>query len=533
VFWDKHSGKARVVQSASIDYAAAVAQHSRQAVPQLHAGSLAELPACQISSGSAAAGGVSVCVVLLGRGGQQALAQGRGTLQDLHQQLTSAGSSSRKWRNTAEGRHAAKALAAEDLQLAWADSAQQAQLCRHLLRWSGSSASSACLCGSWWQRLPLALCRRCSLHRVPPILVAFRQQQQPAGHRRSGGNSEDPMQLMLASFGGSLADSREVVAWLAALVGTQAAKQPPLDAVLHPAPSFASQLAGGGGYPPADKDSILTLIYHASRAEVVWHQTAAALASALAFLSWRTAAMAGAAAGGALGLKYLLDVLSEGACVLCVHCTIGWRLACRRALCTAHPAALLPGSSHVLIKPLLPADDEGLAGGHASASNHADRSCGQANSGDDRGTVRSRSAVQQMRQSDWQPSPGRYVVLLLLPDAKDSGAGSPVRRRQDKGPASADARPIKLQFATLAAAFERERRLCFRLASVSAALTALLHFGGRADEAAAATLDPLAVVLHPSRNRFQVVYLADLSTAVTCLEVVLDGGGQWREGLPL
>ena len=87
-----------VVQGDSISFAAEVEHHSWQAVPPLHAASAHQLPACQPGMGADGAASSApgappeaLCVLLLARGGRQALAEARGQLEALHEQLVGHG----------------------------------------------------------------------------------------------------------------------------------------------------------------------------------------------------------------------------------------------------------------------------------------------------------------------------------------------------------------------------------------------------------------------------------------------------------
>lgn len=124
-----------------------------------------------------------------------------------------------------------------------------------------------------------------------------------------------------------------------------------------------------------------------------------------------------------------------------------------------------------------------------------------------------------MAGSDWEPTPGRFLVLLPLP--ADDGAEEALRRLE-----------------ALAGVFKKERHLRFRAAPVSDAAFRLVPAaaaGGGAEQqpggaAAAAAQQPMAYVLHPRRGRFQEVPLGgDPRAAVLRLEDVLGGGGTWRE----
>lgn len=120
-----------------------------------------------------------------------------------------------------------------------------------------------------------------------------------------------------------------------------------------------------------------------------------------------------------------------------------------------------------------------------------------------------------MQHSDWEPSPGRYLVLLPVPAS--SGGGSERLAAQH----------ARQALASLAAMFQRELRLAFRLAPVSHALPRLL--AGSGAQLTLAGEPPAALVLHPRRGRFQVLPLASVQQAALRLEEVLDGGGQWQQ----
>jgi hypothetical protein len=139
--------------------------------------------------------------------------------------------------------------------------------------------------------------------------------------------------------------------------------------------------------------------------------------------------------------------------------------------------------------------------------------------------------VQEMRHSDWEPSPGRYLVLLPLP------AGGGLRQAAVEQAAAAE--EVQQRFACLAAAFQRETRLAFRVAPVSDAVTRLFAAGRPEDGEAIADgrqrgqqkqqQAAQAFVLHPRRGRFQVLPLRDAQQALRRLEEVLDGGGRWHQ----
>ena len=137
-----------------------------------------------------------------------------------------------------------------------------------------------------------------------------------------------------------------------------------------------------------------------------------------------------------------------------------------------------------------------------------------------------------MRHSDWEPSPGCYLVLLPLP----AGGGSSQQAAIEQAAAAQEAQQ---RFAALAAAFHREARLAFRVAPVSDAVTRLFAAGRPEDEEAPADgnqpqgqqqqQQAQAFVLHPRRGRFQVLPLRDAQQAQRRLEEVLDGGGRWQQ----
>ena len=142
-----------------------------------------------------------------------------------------------------------------------------------------------------------------------------------------------------------------------------------------------------------------------------------------------------------------------------------------------------------------------------------------------------------MQHTDWEPAPGRFVVLLPLPGkATESGGGSTDSSRLTDNGAAAAARQ---RLETMAALFRRERRLLFRVTSVSGAFEQL---GPAAAAAGAAGPQDgtdsqqrqqqqqqqlAAYVLHPRRGRYQLLPLADTQAAVLRLEEILDGGGRW------
>lgn len=145
--------------------------------------------------------------------------------------------------------------------------------------------------------------------------------------------------------------------------------------------------------------------------------------------------------------------------------------------------------------------------------------------------------VPEMRPSDWEPSPGRFLVVLPLHAA---GGGAAAQQWQH----------AQQQFASLAAVFRGERRLVFRVAPVPGALASLLAGAGsvggdsrpgskglqqraRSQGQQGHDLQPpaQAVILHPQRGgRFQLLQLAGVHQAALRLEEVLDGGGRWRQG---
>lgn len=160
--------------------------------------------------------------------------------------------------------------------------------------------------------------------------------------------------------------------------------------------------------------------------------------------------------------------------------------------------------------------------GHTLAAEYDDASCGpspekapQRSKGS--GVVRGGSGVEEMAQADWQPSPGRYLVVLPSAAGGNGGSGG------EPGAASQAERCLT----SLAAVFRQERRLAFRRAAVSPALTQLLSAstGGRGGSQRGA----VALVLHPRRARFLLLPLDDARAAALRLEAVLDGGGDWQQ----
>lgn len=157
-----------------------------------------------------------------------------------------------------------------------------------------------------------------------------------------------------------------------------------------------------------------------------------------------------------------------------------------------------------------------------------------------------------MQREDWEPTPGRFLVLLPLPAGQGDG-----RDAQHK---AAEAAQERLE--ALAAVFQRERRLLFRTVPISDTLAKLLpaaadaaaangSSGGGGDSGSskdaaegsngaapaaekqpAAAAQPAALVLHPRRGRFQALPLGHMQSAVLRLEDLLDGYGEWREAAP-
>lgn len=140
--------------------------------------------------------------------------------------------------------------------------------------------------------------------------------------------------------------------------------------------------------------------------------------------------------------------------------------------------------------------------------------------------------VREMKGIDWEPSPGRFLVLLPLP------VGSCVGQRR----AAAEQ---QLQLESLAAVFQKERRLAFRVTHVSSDtwLFPAEVAGAAGGSGAAGGVGPVtggtaqqqqkqeqatAYVLHPRRGRFQALPLGDTQAAVLRLEALLDGGGTWH-----
>ena len=121
--------------------------------------------------------------------------------------------------------------------------------------------------------------------------------------------------------------------------------------------------------------------------------------------------------------------------------------------------------------------------------------------------------MREMRLADWEPSPGRFLVLLPLP--ADSGEAQP---------RAADEQRRRLE--SLAAVFQRERRLAFRVTPVSSAFERLLASEQRQQQQQ--QQGAVAYVLHPRRGRFQALPLVDMRAAVLRVEALLDGGGEWR-----
>lgn len=123
-----------------------------------------------------------------------------------------------------------------------------------------------------------------------------------------------------------------------------------------------------------------------------------------------------------------------------------------------------------------------------------------------------------MAAEDWQPSPGRYLVVLPL---------APPTSRGGPGCQAGAAAQAEQRHAELADLFRRERRLAFRRTAVSPAC-AQLPGAGRGQEGGGER-GSVAFVLHPRRSRFLLLPLADARAAQLRLEAVLDGGGDWRQ----
>jgi hypothetical protein len=159
--------------------------------------------------------------------------------------------------------------------------------------------------------------------------------------------------------------------------------------------------------------------------------------------------------------------------------------------------------------------------GRTAAAEFDDASCGASpekapQRGKASGVVHGASGVEEMAQADWQPSPGRYLVVLPSPTGGNGGPGG------EPGAAAQAERCLT----SLAAVFRQERRLAFRRAAVSPALTQLLSAGtgGRGGS----QRGTVALVLHPRRALFLLLPLDDARAAALRLEAVLDGGGDWQ-----
>lgn len=140
-----------------------------------------------------------------------------------------------------------------------------------------------------------------------------------------------------------------------------------------------------------------------------------------------------------------------------------------------------------------------------------------------------------MQHSDWEPTPGRFVVLLPLLGRQASGSG---RSGGSSAPAGAAANAAgtaaaaQQRLGTLAALFRSERRLLFRTAPVSDALAQLVPAaagaaGPHAEQQQQQQQQLVAYVLHPRRGRYQLLPLTDTQAAVLRLEEILDGCGTW------
>ena len=143
-----------------------------------------------------------------------------------------------------------------------------------------------------------------------------------------------------------------------------------------------------------------------------------------------------------------------------------------------------------------------------------------------------------MQHTDWEPTPGRFVVLLPLPGKPTESGGGSTDSSRIAGSGAAAAAAARQRLETLAALFRSERRLLFRLTSVSGAFEQL---GPAAAAAGAAGPQRdtdsqqqqqqqqhlAAYVLHPRRGRYQLLPLAETQAAVLRLEEILDGGGSW------
>lgn len=248
---------------------------------------------------------------------------------------------------------------------------------------------------------------------------------------------------------------------------------------------------------------MLACIHALARVELMWRRLAAGAGALLgmAGVRWQQAAAALTAAAALYGFKRLLDFLSA------VDGTALWLLPpARPAAPSCLPALAWPlqGASSCASRslPLCPAEEYEGSSPEKSGS-HRRRS---AAAGSPAG-----SRVREMRQADWEPTPGRFQVLLPLP------AG---RGEEQQHVAAQHRRRLE----SLAAVFQRERRLAFRVVPVSDAFARLLPSGQQQQQQQGA----IAYVLHPRRGRVQQLPLADMQSAVLRLEAVLDGGGEWR-----
>ncbi len=137
-----------------------------------------------------------------------------------------------------------------------------------------------------------------------------------------------------------------------------------------------------------------------------------------------------------------------------------------------------------------------------------------------------------MQHADWEPTPGRFIVLLPLPARHaSSGGGSGDGGRCPAEAAAAGTAAARQRLETLAALFRSERRLLFRLAAVSDAFRQLVPEATGASQPGTSSQQEqqqlVAYVLHPRRGRYQLLALADTQAAVLRLEEILDGGGSW------
>ncbi|PSC68446.1 dnaJ-like protein subfamily C member 10 isoform X1 isoform B [Micractinium conductrix] len=197
--------------------------------------------------------------------------------------------------------------------------------------------------------------------------------------------------------------------------------------------------AAAGGASKGLAAAAVQLALLASRADLLWQQAAEAAGGALRLVDWRAFAMTTLIAVAICSFKFLLDWLSG--------------------------------------------KEEAFEGGPASP-------CSGPTSPVHLGYSRGR--LQEMQHSDWEPSPGRYLVLLPVPAS--SGGGSERLAAQH----------ARQALASLAAMFQRELRLAFRLAPVSHALPRLL--AGSGAQLTLAGEPPAALVLHPRRGRFQTAH---------------------------